>query len=124
MAGSGPYQFVWQRDGVALENGPTPHGSVISGSQTMRLQITGCSELDEGQYQLVVTNSCGTGQSATVAVSLCRADANCDGVVDFFDYLDFVQLFAAGSSQADFNQDQILNLFDYLEFVASFASGC
>jgi uncharacterized membrane protein len=54
----------------------------------------------------------------------CRADFNADTVVDFFDYLDFVDAFAAGSMTADFNADSVLDLFDYLDFVAAFAAGC
>jgi hypothetical protein len=54
----------------------------------------------------------------------CQADINSDGLVDLFDYLDFVQLFAAGSSQADFNSDSIVDFFDYLDFVEAFSAGC
>ncbi len=54
----------------------------------------------------------------------CRADINGDGVVDFFDYLDFVASFAAGEADADFNQDNVVDLFDYLDFVNRFAGGC
>jgi hypothetical protein len=52
-----------------------------------------------------------------------RADYNLDGVIDFFDYLDFVAVFATGN--LDFNQDGITDFFDYLDFIAIFAgSGC
>ncbi len=54
----------------------------------------------------------------------CGADYNNDGVVDFFDYLDFVSVFAAGGPGADFNSDAVVDLFDYLDFVAAFAAGC
>lgn len=54
----------------------------------------------------------------------CEADYNGDTVVDFFDYLDFVEVFAAGGSGADFNGDAVVDLFDYLDFVAAFAAGC
>ncbi len=32
----------------------------------------------------------------SVTINKCEADFNCDGVVDFFDYLDFVQAFSNG----------------------------
>lgn len=54
----------------------------------------------------------------------CAADYNGDTVVDFFDYLDFVSVFAGGGSGADYNGDTVVDLFDYLDFVAVFASGC
>lgn len=66
--------------------------------------------------------------SNTVSVYLnageppCRADVNFDGIVDLFDYLDFVAQFSTGT--ADFNSDGITDFFDYLDFVAIFAGGC
>jgi hypothetical protein len=54
----------------------------------------------------------------------CPSDFNNDGVVDFFDYLDFVAAFATGGPSADYNGDTVTDLFDYLDFVAQFATGC
>lgn len=53
----------------------------------------------------------------------CRAIFNGDSIVDFFDYLDFVDAFAANAPNADFNQDSVIDFFDYLDFVDAFA-GC
>ncbi len=49
------------------------------------------------------------------------ADYNGDGVVDFFDYLDFVDDFSGGMLDADFNEDGVIDFFDYLDFVDAFA---
>ncbi len=54
----------------------------------------------------------------------CPADFNQDGVVDFFDYLDFVDAFSAESMSADFNHDGVIDFFDYLDFVDAFSAGC
>lgn len=54
----------------------------------------------------------------------CSADFNGDDILDFFDYLDFVSVFASGGPGADFNGDIVIDLFDYLDFVAAFAAGC
>lgn len=54
----------------------------------------------------------------------CAADFNCDSTIDFFDYLDYVSIFAAAEAGADFNQDGVVDFFDYLDFVAAFASPC
>lgn len=54
----------------------------------------------------------------------CLADYNGDTVADFFDYLDFVAAFSAGSRAADFNGDATIDFFDYLDFVAAFSGGC
>ena len=58
-------------------------------------------------------------------VRSCDAvDINHDGVVDLFDYLDFVEDLSSGSAAGDFNQDGSLDLFDYLDFVWAFSAGC
>jgi hypothetical protein len=54
----------------------------------------------------------------------CGADFNNDGVVDFFDYLDFVSEFAANGPNSDYNADTVIDFFDYLDFVAAFSSDC
>jgi hypothetical protein len=54
----------------------------------------------------------------------CHADYNLDTTVDFFDYLDFIDDFAAGAIAADFNGDGVLDFFDYLDFVQALSSGC
>ncbi len=51
-------------------------------------------------------------------------DFNNDGIVDFFDYLDFVDAFSNNDPSADFNGDTIIDFFDYLDFVDAFSTGC
>ncbi len=57
-------------------------------------------------------------------VAGCDADFNSDGIVDFFDYLDFVDSFSAQAPAADYNNDGIIDFFDYLDFVDAFSAGC
>lgn len=65
------------------------------------------------------------GRAAFVArASLCGADVNVDGTLDFFDYLDFVALFSGGARESDFNADGMVDFFDYLDFAMAFSSGC
>jgi aminopeptidase N len=71
----------------------------------------------------------GNGQAGGPAVYRfrvlgCPADFNNDGNADFFDYLDFVAAFDAGSPSADFNGDSVVDFFDYLDFAAAFDIGC
>jgi hypothetical protein len=54
----------------------------------------------------------------------CPADFSGNGTLDFFDYLDYVQAYAANDLRADFNADGTLDFFDYLDFVDAFNSGC
>ncbi len=54
----------------------------------------------------------------------CRADITGDGALDFFDFLGFQNLFAAGDLAADFTGDGVLDFFDFLAFQNEFAAGC
>jgi hypothetical protein len=62
--------------------------------------------------------------NAVVLRTTCNIDFNSDGVLDLFDYLDFVQVFQGGELDADYNGDGVTDFFDYLDFVAEFANGC
>jgi hypothetical protein len=66
----------------------------------------------------------GFGLVAVGHIVGCTADVNGDGVLDFFDYLDFVSIFASQDPVADFNRDGVIDVFDYLDFVNAFALGC
>ena len=54
----------------------------------------------------------------------CRADLNKDGRLDIFDFLEFQNLFARGSTWADFDHDGRLTIFDFLAYQNAFAAGC
>ncbi len=63
--------------------------------------------------------------SAIAGITItCAADFNADGIADFFDYLDFVEEFAANRWISDFNRDNVIDFFDYLDFAARFSDGC
>ncbi len=76
-------------------------------------------------YPSFYTKEAPGGVPATFLITgrtFTGADFNGDTVVDFFDYLDFVAEFAAGSLESDFNDDGVIDFFDYLDFVAAFAN--
>ncbi|MGD1915287.1 MAG: GC-type dockerin domain-anchored protein, partial [Phycisphaerales bacterium] len=54
----------------------------------------------------------------------CRADLDLDGELTIFDFLEFQNLFGAGSTWADFDHDGELTLFDFLAYQNAFARGC
>lgn len=54
----------------------------------------------------------------------CAADLNCDGVADFTDYLEFLNLFDAGDLRVDFTGDGVVDFSDYLEFLNFYDAGC
>ena len=84
--------------------------------------LSGCSTY---YWKVTASNAAGSASSATWSfATLSLADFNSDGSVDFFDYLDFVDAFTAGSAIADFNGDQSVDFFDYLDFVDAFTTSC
>jgi hypothetical protein len=54
----------------------------------------------------------------------CRADLTGDGLLDFFDFLEFQDAFAAGVPQADFTNDGEFDFFDFLAFQNALGAGC
>ncbi|MCC6678866.1 MAG: hypothetical protein IT436_17190 [Phycisphaerales bacterium] len=54
----------------------------------------------------------------------CAADLNGDGIVDFADYLEFLNFYDAQDPRADFNMDGIVDFADYLEFLNHYDAGC
>src|SRR5690606_4351969 len=59
-----------------------------------------------------------------VVVSPCYADCDSSGDLDFFDFLCFQNLFAAGDPGADCDENGTLDFFDFLCFQNAFAAGC
>ncbi len=54
----------------------------------------------------------------------CLPDWNGDGVLDFFDVLDFLADFTASNPNADLNNDGVWDFFDVQLFLQAFAIGC
>jgi trimeric autotransporter adhesin len=82
--------FVWRKDGVPLGNGPTPHGSIISGATTAQLSIASVSSDDAGAYTCSVSNSCGSETSFAATLTIgecCAADVDGSGAVDVDDLI-------------------------------------
>jgi uncharacterized membrane protein len=71
------------------------------------------------------TNPSGQTEAWVVIFgSVCGADFNGDGFLDFTDFDDFVGAFEAGTANADFNGDGFLDFTDFDDFVAAFEAGC
>jgi len=72
-----------------------------------------------------LADTCGGKSSAAPVPPLCcSADCNGDGVLDFFDFLCFQNLFAAGDPYADCDGSGGLDFFDFLCYQNAFAAGC
>ncbi len=57
-------------------------------------------------------------------LTACEADCDGSGALDFFDFLCFQNLFAAGAPDADCDRSGSLDFFDFLCFQNAFAAGC
>lgn len=80
--------YQWHRNGVELLDGPTPHGSVVSGATTSTLIITTVGIADAGDYHVVVSNTCGETASDAAQLSFTQCgDVTGDGFVNVHDLL-------------------------------------
>ncbi len=107
---------------------PSP-GDVMHGNNDWaNLTYRVVADEREFEHDITIAEGCPSGESIAFLDAAipapCFADFNDDGLLDFFDYLDFVAAFASGAIAADFNSDQIVDFFDYLDFVLEFAGGC
>jgi len=123
VTGDGPIEVYWKKDGETITDGLTPHGSIISGSDTTTLTIDNFHPDDQGEYQIVASGPCGelhsylaTAQVGTPCAS--NADLNCDGVVNVSDLLILLGAWGActepDACPADLNDDGVVNVSDLL----------
>lgn len=104
-------------------------GSLIDASQGVwNVQPGGANGINNARQIIAAARQGSSGPIGAIRltpmVNTCPADFNADGTVDFFDYLDFVDIFAGGTPAADFNADGVVDFFDYLDFVSAFSIGC
>lgn len=129
--------FVWRRNGLALVNGPSSGGGMISGQGTRTLTISNIGAFDSGRYDCVVEHSCGT--TFSTPANLCYG--NCDSslvspVLNVDDFTCFINTFASAQSlphseqvvsYANCDKSQVapvLNVDDFTCFINVFAQGC
>jgi len=137
----GPLSFQWRRNGIPITDGPggaSPGGGTVTGSsgliatlaglpQPATLTIANLQPGDAGSYDCLTANNCGTATSQAAVVTVaapCPADLNADGVIDFADYLEFLNLYDALDPRADLNADGVVDFADYLEFLNHYDAGC
>ena len=128
---AGPLAYQWQAEVPFMSNNfisliPTINWGVAtaSGTSTPSLTLTDFYLTGATTYRCLVSNSCGYVYTQSTLIVPCFGDFNCDGSVDFFDYLDFVDSYSATGPDADFNKDGSVDFFDYLDFVDSYSAGC
>ena len=73
--GGGVISYQWRRNGQPLAD-----DTRISGARTDTLVIASLGNTDAGDYDIVVTNACGTDTSVTATLTVtCQSDFNGDG---------------------------------------------
>ena len=60
VEGASPFTFQWRKNGVALVDGPTADGGEIIGAMSETLEIVEPGVGDVGEYDVVVSNDCGS----------------------------------------------------------------
>ncbi len=123
-AGSGTFTYQWRRGGVNLSNGPTGTGSTLVGVDSPNLQIQSASIADDGAYDCVVTNACGSATSAAASLTTCYPDCDCNGSLSIDDFICFQTHFALADPTADCDGDGTLSIDDFICFQTFFAIGC
>jgi len=127
-----PVTLRWRKGESVVVDGPTGAGSIISGSSTAQLTITGVRSTDAGQYTLLATNACGSASSLPAVLSVnaappCAGDANGDNQVNGADLSvllgQFGQSVTPGTG-ADFNGDGIVNGADLSVLLGRFGTAC
>ena len=117
--GDGTLSYQWRKD-----------GSNIGGATGTSYTITGATPADDGAYDAVVTNSCGsaTSNAANLTVNpdtgVCLPDVNHDGMVTSADFTAWVAAFNAGDPECDQNLDGQCTAADFTAWVANFNAGC
>ncbi|MEW6251142.1 MAG: hypothetical protein AB1716_10880 [Planctomycetota bacterium] len=123
---TGTPHYQWRKDGTPLAENPPR----VTGTQTATLALDPVEYGDDGYYDVLITDDCGTmGSAAGRLVVPPPGDLNCDGDVTFDDINPFVLALSnpAGYQQqfpdcrllqGDCNGDGLVNFDDINPFVA------
>ncbi len=117
--GSGPLTYQWRKNGAPLAN-----GTHIIGATTPSLAIVGLTGADNGDYDCVVTNPCGSAQSDAAPLVVCISDQDCSSFVNGIDFDLYAGAFEAGDRAADVNGDGSVSGPDFDAYTEAFIAGC
>lgn len=115
--------YHWRHNTVPMDTLINPSAA------TPTLMISSAQGIDEGSYDCVITNSCTNKTSHSATFTLCRADLNCDTLVDDSDFTEFVVAYnildCADPSMppectSDFNSDGVVDDSDFVVFVQAY----
>jgi hypothetical protein len=122
--------YLWFGPAGYLQDGTTPNGTVVSGSSTLRLELSPLAPGDAGYYFPIFVTQSGCGlQGAYFQVTVgecgtaCPADFNQDGGIDGGDIDAFFGAWEAGDGAADVNQDGGVDFGDVDTFFVAWENG-
>ncbi len=64
-SGSTPFSYQWRKAGVALANGTVANAATISGATSATLTLTGVTNADAANYDVIVSNTAGAAPATT-----------------------------------------------------------
>jgi hypothetical protein len=125
--GSAPLTYQWRVNGLTLSDGGN-----VSGATTSSLTIGPITAIDAGDYDCLVTNTCGSEDTAdatlTVGVPPCPGDVNSDRLVDLSDLTILLGHFGmqSGATMADgdLDGDGEIELGDLTLLLSAFGNAC
>ncbi|MBS0191676.1 MAG: hypothetical protein U0573_11480 [Phycisphaerales bacterium] len=128
--------YQWQKETspgsglyAPLTDGPTGNGSTISGAQLATLQIASARSGDDGRYNVIATNACGTITSTPASLSTCTSDLSCDQQVDDADFVLFATAYdllvcddpnMPAGCPSDLNGDSQVDDADFVIFASAY----
>jgi hypothetical protein len=100
----------------------------ISGARTAEAQVRALAGWSDAigalMVRCVAEGPCGGARGWGVTLRRCRGDVNCDGAVDFSDFLAFFNCFDAGDACGDLDGTPGVGFEDFLVFMGAFDAGC
>lgn len=121
--GTPPFTYQWYKGSTMIDPNVTPSAATTS------LLVGPASAAVEGDYHCVVTNSYGSFASAPIPFTVCRADLNCDALVNDADFVGFVAGYnildcadpaMPANCPADLNLDGVVDDADFTLFVQAY----
>jgi len=121
--GTDPFTYKWYKGANPIDTNANPTAATFS------LLISNAGPEDEGNYHCVITNDYGSFTTGDIPFALCRADLNCDAVVDDEDFTGFVVAYnlldcadpgMPAGCPADLNLDGVVDDSDFTLFVQAY----
>lgn len=127
--GTPTISFHWRRNGIDLADGPTGSGSIISGSGSATLTLSNTALADEGFYDCVTQNACGSAGTTPVELRVTLAgDADRDGFVGLSDIAlltsNWTSTVPPAPPAADLDGNGMIGLSDLAAVITNWAQSC